>query len=196
MSVNDGDVIKLTEQWVYYGNIYQNVFHVRYAGTTQTDDDFIDAALTWLGDAYDELLPYVSGQVQRASCIAYNVTQDRPMGEWTPEGGLQGLLSDTPLPPQVAALCTFGTTVKRSLGKKYIAGITEANNDAAGQTTAVLQIALAAFSAIILAGFAVGTGAAAPGNFRRLVQQFIPWTSYVVDVYFSTQRRRKYGVGI
>ena len=197
MTVYPLDIIRITANMEYDAvEDVKNVFHVIMAGTASATDLTTMAALaTAIDTAYSGLSGLLTNTLTYVDIDFYNITQDLSMGQMPWPAQTAGISTAERMPLQVAALCHFPTTNSNSAGKKYIAGWTEDHNSAAGLVASAAQTQLAFFIATLLAGVPVGTLTAYFGNYNTPLARFLYWVSGVVDIVWSTQRRRKQGVG-
>lgn len=109
---------------------------------------------------------------------------------------LVGTAVDEMLPHQEAAVVKFFTPIAKSLGKKFIFGLTEAQQEDS------ILIASAIAALILFADeFRVRVTPQgiqfAPGNFDPVLDTFRKWTNTVsVNAILGTQDRRRPGIGI
>lgn len=198
MAVSPGDVIRVTAVLAYDAvNTIQNVFYVEHQGVTDvSDDDFMEAAALWLDTAYGNLLSLQPAATTYTTVQGYNVGDDVPLLPEPWPTLTSGSSSDQGLPLQVAGLVSFATTTKRSVGRKYIGGLSEGAQAAGGLLDATAVVGLENWGTDILNGFVVTAEVFVPGNFRPLTNDFIDWERRRVDPVMRTQRRRVKGVGI
>ena len=197
MTVYQLDIIRITANMEHDSiEDVKNVFHVIAAGSgTATDLAF----MTTMGAMIDSAYQYCAGKQTTALTYVdidfYNISQDISMGQVDWPTRVAGSATSERMPMQVAALCHFPTTNSNSSGKKYIAGFTEEWNSAQGLLSSALQTSLASFVAEFLGATAVGTLDIYFGNYNSTLDRFLYWVAGAVDIIWSTQRRRKQGVG-
>lgn len=194
--VNNGDVLRVAAKMTCVSGDVQNVYHYRFTGTNGAD------ALTVLGDiaeglevAYGEIQPALHSSLTFDSIDGYNVTRDEPMGtvDW-PDLTVGGA-SGQPLPPQVSALCLFGTGTARSQGRKFLPPMTESETDGNGAITLGTLGSILGYAETLLDLITVAHGYVQAGNWNQALARFAPWvTAQAVD-HFRTQRRRVSGRG-
>ena len=195
-TVLSGDVVLIKAVQRLGSEKVINTFYVLNDGPgNSTDETAKDAALAWLQTAYGFLPGSLTPEWSTDIVQFYNMTQDRPMGDEPWNSTITGTGGSESMPYQMAALVTFPTEVKRSLGKKYIAGFTEGDSPGAGVLGPAPIANLVSFAAEILSGFNQSANLYAVGNYREALGTFIPYVSALVDVLLSTQRRRKPGIG-
>jgi hypothetical protein len=188
------DVLRVTARLTMYDEDFQNVYHIQALGAT-TDGDWDDACATWLDGAYNRFSAAYSDEIDRQDIVIQNLTEGTParFHDWdtypTP--------SDTNpvLPLQVSALALFPSNRVRSIGRKYIGGWTESDNEEPGVPSSGVLTAMANYAADLLAGFTVGIFTQTPGNYDYDGSNFWPWIFAQVATYWATQRRRRAGVG-
>ena len=196
MAVLPGDVVRVTAKMVVASEDVVNVYHWQNAGAATVSDAAVHAALASAIDtAMTYLLTWIPDTETFTTIESFNVSADAPMVEapW-PTLTVGGAILDR-MPSQVAALLTFPTGTARSLGKKYLGVFSEGANDAFGQPTAALQAALASYVAEILTTVVVSGEDFVVGHYRYATFLFIRWLSGIVELVWSTQRRRKKGSG-
>lgn len=194
--IDTNDVVMIRAKQLLGGQKIMNVYYVRQVGANSVSlSDFHTQACNWLQGAYDIINNLLSDEWETDTIQTYDVTDDVPMYETAWPTPLSGEGVSDSLPYQNAALVTFPTEAKRSLGKKFVAGLHEGISDGAGALTSAMTAALVSFAADILAGHTSGDIDFEVGNYRSLVSQFIPYVSAIVETLISSQRRRKPGVG-
>ncbi len=194
--VNPGDTVRVTAKMLLGSEEVANVYHVNHKGSVAVDaDQFHDDVTSWLQAAYDGIEDSVSDQLIDDVIDTYNMSQDVPILSTGWPGSFQGNDAGQAEPYQIAALITFPTAVKRSLGKKYLPGLSETGVLDAGVLSSTIITDLAAFAVDLLAGFLVLGETFEAGNYRPLTDTFIQWGWAIIEGLVSTQRRRKPGVG-
>lgn len=174
----------------------QNVYHCKNLGpVAMSAAVFLAAIETFMAGAYGGLEFEQTDEFTYEDITCYNVTQSTILGQTAFGVRSQGSSTQHRLPNQVAGLITFGVASSGSPGKKYIGGFTEDSNDdggivAAGPITALGQLATA-----LLAGISIAGSDFEFGNYNVPLLRWAAWVSAVIDVVWSTQRRRKQGVG-
>lgn len=194
--VEPGDVIRVMVGMDLGGEKVANVYHFQHTGSVAQSDGDVHAAMqTYIQNAYDGIEGSVSDDLTQDVMDTYNVTQDRPMFTAAWPGTFAGDDTSAPLPYQNSYLLTFPTAVKKSLGKKFVPGVTENSSAGAGIIVGSVISDLVQFGVDLLAGFSVAGQTFKPGNYQILSTTFVEWASAIVEVLISTQRRRKPGVG-
>ncbi len=160
----------------------------------------LTAALT---SFYTECAPLMHPDVS-VEYIVYRI------GEWEEEDGvyswhysseiqrdylnIDGTSTGQMLPHQCAMLLTADTDRPKTLGKKYIPGITEEHQDSGRWITSALlgavDILVEYLLPIVVADFGLAPGVASK------IGTFVPFVSGVIGEIVSSQRRRKIGVGV
>jgi hypothetical protein len=125
----------------------------------------------------------------------YNVTRDTWLGSVSWPTQTFGTNVAEELPYQVAALVTFKTATTQHPGKKYLGGFTEDTNAGDGILTSGLLTELAAYAAVLLNGVTVEGAEFMFGNYNYALTRWAIWIAGAVDALWSTQRRRKTGIG-
>lgn len=195
-AIQDGDILRVTAKMLLDSEEIQNVFYAQYLGTTEVDE-FAGADL--LADRLDGCWGNINTQMSQdldyLTIEVYNVTQDAPIQEtgWLTQ--TSGAAIGDELPFQVAMLATFPTALKKSLGKKYIGGYTVDSVDDGGVPNSTTLSNLADFVADLLSALTTANGSFQWGHIREDPLTFVAWLSGIVETIYSTQRRRKIGVG-
>lgn len=196
--VQPGEFIRATCKMTLAGEDVQNVYYYKHDGSSDAGELLVHAAIAVaLDDAYDEIDALMTDDMTFDTIETYNVTQGAPINETAWPALTAGGAAGERMPSQVAALVTFPTGVRKSLGKKYLGVFTEAENDQFGQPIAALQTALAAFVTEVLAIVVADGENFIVGHIRKVADEvsFIAWVSGIVESIWATQRRRKKGTG-
>jgi hypothetical protein len=173
-----------------------NVYHAFYSGlASETDAALLGAIHSWLLGVYELYEIYMSDSITFVTCEVYNVTQDYPVGETGLGTFNQGQQTGEPLTAQLAPLSVFGTTVKKSTGKKFWPITTDERVSDGNTLNSEIIDTLAIISGILLTDPVFGDGYLSMGNYRPLTGQFIIWKNFVVRPGLYTQRRRRLGAG-
>lgn len=196
MPVNNGDVLRVTARFRMFDEDVQNVFHLQSNNTGSVADATADAAIvTWLDDAYNNLSAEISDELERVDIVIQNLTEGTParFSMWdtypTPSD------TNTPLPLQVSALVTFPSNTVKSIGRKFVAGFTEADNVDPGVPDSSIISVLSTWATDILSAITLGTGLLEAGNFNYNTSTFAKWLFAQIATFWATQRRRRAGVG-
>lgn len=196
MHVDQGDIVRVTARFEIYEEDIQNVYHLQAGGSGLVVDAIFDAAVVdWLELVYNTLNTDISDEVDRLDIVIQNLTEGTParFSQWdtypTPTD------TNTPLPLQCSALVTFPSDRVKSIGRKFVGGWTEADNDDPGIPTSGVLSALADFAAEVLTGFTVVAQDLVPGNWDNNTSTFSIWLFATVAQFWATQRRRRAGVG-
>lgn len=196
MTVDNGDVVRVTAKMGILNEDVQNVFHVQNVSAGELENATMHAAIiARLDAAYDELVTLLADEYSFDTIETFNLTKDEPMAETAWPTLTVGDKIDQPLPLQTAALCLFPTPVARSQGRKYIGGFTEDSNSVGSAPSATLLTALGLFVDILIDVWLEGEGELSFGNWSTLYTRFAPWASALVRDVWRTQRRRATGVG-
>lgn len=196
MTVSVGDIIRVTARFEIYEEDIQNVYHLKATGTgTQTDALHDEAVVDWLELCYNEFNGDISDEVDRVDIVIQNLTEGTParFKQWdtypTPTD------TNTPLPLQCSGLVAFPSDTVKSIGRKFIGGWTEADNDDPGVPTSGVTVSLAAYAYEVLTGFVTSGLEMYPGNWNNNTSHFALWLFATVAQFWATQRRRRAGVG-
>lgn len=205
MPLNDGEVIRISfRSTLQDGQDHVNVYYaVANFASTGADADVYAAVNDWLDDSYSDLNAHISNtfspvdlKIDVVEFIGGVLTITRNLGLWpfiqtafNPTGA-----GDT-LPPGVALLVKFLTTVGKTYGRKFIGGLIEASQNG-GVPTGLLPAAAAAYATKILGGAIVAaTGTLDPGVMSERSDSFVPFTSADMGGTLAYQRRRRLGTG-
>lgn len=196
MTVNLNDVIRVTvKSSLPNGSSILNVYHLKkIGGGDLSESDALVDIINWVELLNEQLDDVQVTTLTYDSVDAYNVTQDRPVSSGALTGG--GTLAADPLPPGVAALISTDTGQKRGVGRKYIAGISEALTTG-GEFIAGALVDLAGYADLLTEVYNSGTTDAdwQAGIYKKLGAQFHPFIGWLVSAIPAYQRRRKPGVG-
>lgn len=196
MTIGINDVVSIRAKQLLGTEQCMNTFYVRNTGgNTVNDSTFIAAAQSWVHSIWNPNTGALTTDWASDTIQMYNMTADVPVGEVLWSVALSGSNATHSLPYQVSGLVTFPTNTKRSLGKKYMGGFTEAATDGGSVANASLIATLIAMGASIIAGFTAGTTSFTVGNYNIPLAAFSPYVSAIAEVLLATQRRRKPGVG-
>lgn len=196
MTVNPDDILRVTARFEMFEEDVQNVYHVQCGGTGDAADAVFDAAaVAWLELVYNELDDDISDEMDRLDIVVQNLTEGTPARflQWTTYPTPAD--TNTPLPLQCSGLITFPSDVVKSIGRKFIGGWCESDNDDPGVPTSGVLSALADVAAEILLGFSFATQSAVPGNWNNNTSTFARWMFATIAGFWATQRRRRAGVG-
>ena len=193
-----GDLIKGTVTMQYNGvdkflSTY-NCFITGGGGTS--DDDFMSDFQTVMYSAYGYIDDIQSDNVAYLECQFYNETQERPMGTYPWDSTPAGVLSAEALPLQCQGLALFHTFTKRSVGKRFIPGLTEAAVTGGQTLVTAAQTAIWNFTQVLITTKSTVLDTEwKMGNYRPVGTYFIGWESGTARAGIYTQRRRRLGVG-
>lgn len=196
MTVNSGDILRVTAKMKMSGKDVQNTFHIEAQDTNDLDDATVVAAVeARLEAAYDNLLTELSDNLAFDSIVIKNVTQDVPISDSGWPTLTTGNTATGDAPPAVAGMVKFPTGVARSQGRKFIGGLVNAVITTAGDPSSALQVSLANYVVDLLDTWLIGDGEFAFGNYDDVLLRFAEWASGLVVDTFKTQRRRYTGSG-
>lgn len=196
MTVNVGDICRITARFEMFEEDVQNVYHTKVvSGIAVPDATFDAAAVVWLELVYNELNDDISDEMDRLDIVIQNLTEGTPARflQWTTHPTPTD--TNTPLPLQCTGLISFPSDTVKSIGRKFIGGWTEADNTDPGIPISGVLSALADVAAQIIAGFAPAGQVVKPGNWNDNTGQFATWLFATVAQFWATQRRRRAGVG-
>jgi hypothetical protein len=197
MAPSIGDVLRITAKLANGTDTIQNVYHAKLTGDTPpTNEDMLDDVADWMDQAYSAIDQAMSTGITFDEIEVYNLSADEYVGAigW-PVLTAGTAASGQESPPQCAPLVLFRTNVLKSLGKKFLPQFYTGYYEGDGTLAVNALNAMAAYAAEILAGKVAATYELIPGNYRPLVDMFIPYVSAVVRDFFATQRRRYVGRG-
>jgi len=144
MAVTAGDILSLSCRHVWNDVDDQvNKLHVRIgtAPTPNDDPSLAEDLVGWVSQMYQEIEGLVANVVGAIDITLYNVTDDRPLGQyaWDP-GYTGGQGTGESLPTQVTCLLLLRTGLKRRLGRIYFPTFTEAHSVAGRWGASALAI--------------------------------------------------------
>lgn len=197
MTVEPLDIIRVTAKATLIATEdAQNVYYFQHGGDAPLEDPPVVAALaSQINLAHDQVNGEQSTQLEYTTINLYNVTQRLLLDEVPWPGITSGTLGGDALPYQVAGLVTFPTALAKTLGKKFLAGFTEAGNGAQGTPAAEIITALGNYVVELLDLVVIGGHDFPIGHIRTDPLTFIAWATGLVESLWATQRRRKIGVG-
>ena len=151
------------------------------------DNDFVPA---WETRAIDEVILYL----MEVDVLNGDGTVDRNIGDELHAD--PGVLADEAMPSGVAGFIQFGTERAKSVGRKYVPGISEAGSLDGRFTAAVLGQLVAILMATLLDIPVPVAGVLVPGVLSRVTELFLEadGSGYATEVP-AYQRRRKLHVG-
>lgn len=196
MAVNNGDVLRVTAKMSILGNDVQNTYHIRSSSNTPVDDTTAVTEITnRIDNAYGYLADEQAGDFTYDTIEVFNVTQDRPMGEYNWPTRTTGTSVDFSLPFQTSGLVLFPTTTARSQGRKYVGPFVENASDSSASPDATVVTAMLNYALALVAAWLVGDGEFEFGNWSYDKFRFAEWLAPIVREVWRTQRRRAAGVG-
>jgi len=198
MAVAIGDVLRITARMSFVDlGLILNVYHVKVLEDGIPDDeDFQDAITAHLDLAYSQFNALMDDHIAYVDIEMYNLTQDIPLTPQPWPTLVSGVSVGTCVPLQAAALVTFPTAGKRSVGRKYLSGLSDSALDEGGKMNQTTVNAIADYGLTIVAGTAVGNAEIYFGNYRPATNEFYRWDGVRVRSYLRTQRRRVVGIGV
>lgn len=199
MPLSQGDILRVAVRHKYSGiHDHINVMHLIYdtVAVPNTETAVLEDLAETIAEGYQFLEAGLSNRLTAVDITVYNVTDDAPIGVTSFGLGYTGGTSaGNGLPFDSAACCLFYTSVKRRIGKIFIGGILEADqND--GQITAGLISNLGLFTSHLLSM----VGGANGGVYKYVVysrsnaQWSLPSTIRIQPL-LGSQDRRKPGRG-
>lgn len=204
MAVVDGDVLRVSVNFeLSDGSLYQNIYTlIRDGDDPVSDEDTLTAIATWVSDAYDELVGLVLDTITEQLCFVDRIEFNEILDEWrvvenvgtfTPTWAPVG--TGNALPFQTSPYVVFKTQRPKSVGKKFLFPLTEAQQDSTilvgGAVTAITAYAAAILAAINLGGDATLNAVIV----RTGIQTVLPFLVAVIGNILGTQKRRRPGVG-
>ena len=196
-----GDIFRVTAQFTMpESTIAQWVWHYQQVNSGVTAPSLLILAiednleLAWA--EIDQMIdPEVVGDTLELA-IFDNVANEFDTIRTVDISQLVGIATSEMLPHQEAGIVKFSTDVGRSVGKKFVFGISENQQDnsilIAGAITALVNFALQ-FDDTVTDGAATY----APGNYNIADDLFRQWTGTVTaNALLGTMDRRRPGVGI
>ena len=198
MTVQVGDIIRVTCKMGYAAGAVQNVYHYKHIGSGSVPDaTFMSALGTEMNTNYTTINAYLAPGFMYHTIEAFNVTQDAPIDEIAWPSLTVGTGSGTDsYATQCAALVKFPTATARSQGRKYLGGLMEGYVGSGGLIESAFLTALGSFATAMLSGFSAGGEDFEAGNWNPSLARFAAWIAGVVADRVATQRRRRAGVGI
>lgn len=197
MPVQPGDVVRIVARMEKDGTEDNlNVYHTKHMGSTNiTNSGFMTAVAARLDSAYTKLKSELTTDLEFIEVEFYNVTQDVWMGTEGWPTLVAGLNTAEELPSQVSALVTFRTATTQHPGKKFLGGYTEDVNAGDGVLSAGGLTQLGLYVVELLLTMVIESNAVFFGNYNYVLPRWAQWVAGAVDTIWSTQRRRKPGIG-
>jgi hypothetical protein len=207
MAIGPGDVIRVVSKLQNEdSNIVENVFHFVVTGTGAASNEQVTTAVqTAMSDWWSYFEEFINDQYDpltlKADLVSWvgdtwKVVENIFLGPFTDPPTFTD--SSDPLPPGVAGLGRFITTLAKHTGRKFIAGFCEDSQGATGKLAPAIAALIISALVDMITGTAIGaTGltikAAVPDTTDGTVRQ--PYTASSTGTW-SYQRRRRTGVGI
>jgi hypothetical protein len=195
MSVANNDILRVTAKFDHAGNELNNVYHVRYVGTGDSDGDVSTEILDWLDDAYTDYADVMTQVTDFTSIDIRNLTQDTDLGDFAWPTLVDGNATGDSMPLPASPLVLFNTDTTGSQGRKYMPLITELNHLGLGDLSGDVLADLAAYALELLTDRVLTNGTLEMGNWNDTLSRFAPWVEAIVKAWMGTQRRRNKGVG-
>ncbi len=203
MTVAANDILRVVASLLWTdGNVNQNVFNclITGGGGPFADADVVQDAEDWLDNMYQNLLTFLSDELDGNECIVYKY--DAVGDDWDEVGSDAWVANFSAatdqLPRGVAGLARLWTVDPDVQGKKYIGGFPESTIDD-GLFNAATITALLAFAADWYTPF-VGAASGAtftPGVWSVAQTLFKAGVDHIATSTIPAyQRRRKRNVGI
>ena len=202
MAIDQFDVLKVVVSLTMPGDtIAQNVFYCEYLGGTPADEsDVTDDCEAWVVLMYANIISIMAIGVDVNEIKVYLKTSAAPL-EYDLIGVAAGTQSGTavtdPLPNGVALVMRAGTILAKTVARKYIAGLSEAQAAGAAWVAAAV-IDATAFAVDWIVGPPTVAGRSYQGGVVSskdgLFKAFT--AAAVISSIPGYQRRRKPGVGI
>jgi len=199
MALND--IVRVTAQFSDEdSNVFQWVWHyLQIAGGVVDWEDVLDAILVLLATAWDDIDQMVSSSIGGDTlelALWDGTNQQFDTVANVVATSLVGSAADERANYQDAPVVKFFTEVGRSIGKKFLFGVTDAS--ITSQVVTAAQVTNMAFFASDLNDNVTDGGATfSPGNFNVPTETFREWTGVVeANALVGTQDRRRVGIGI
>lgn len=133
MALSSGDILRVTLRHKYQ-NIHDhvNVLHYLYDGiaTPNTEEAVLEDLAKAFGFAFNLIDGAISSRLVAVDIAVFNVTDDAPVGVTSfADGYVGGTGTGNGLPFDSAAVMLAYTNVKRRIGKIFLGGLLEANQD-------------------------------------------------------------------
>lgn len=196
-----GDIFRVTFQSLLNStDIAQNVlYYLAGTGVNEPDATAMTLIASTVDNAFASLNGTLANDVSAAPILFFKSTDNgatfSDIGQRTPTAYAPSSLGQM-LPNQMAAQVNFGSALTGRLGKKFIAGLTENDQDASILDATAIT-ALINFAGILDNPVGLSGGSATPGWLATNPLVFRPYDgTFSVPVVMATQRRRKIGVGI
>ena len=198
MTVNAGDVLEVAARCEANGvEDVINVFQwINTTGSSLTDAQAVADIRAHLDTIYGAL---VIGQVDTfiyRDINFRNVTQGIIMGTFPWPTLTAGLSATNQIPPGVALVINFATSVPRVILRKYLGGWPVSVIDNDGTFNAAIMVSAAAWALALTAGIVGPNGTWSYGYLSPKTSNFEIPVSYSVTDIPGYQRRRKQGRGV
>lgn len=206
LTVNQNDIIRASARFTLPdGDDHVNVYHWRYLGTGDSDDDVMDAIHVKLSEMYAELTQQLQQNMDPYD-IVYSIVDNvggvekttRVLGTKTFTMSVPPASTGEMLPGPDAAIVNLRTNVPRVFGRKYISGIVETFQDKGVLNSSALT-ALGNYAVELLVNPVLTNGNLEPGVFSIKAGSAAGWWAAigegVVNAIMGSQRRRRKGRG-
>lgn len=202
MAIVLGDILRTTVNHALAdGSLFQNVYHHRRTGVgVFTDQQFVDNLELWVEAMYGEIVTVVDAAVTEQLCSvdkvdfvvdAWEVIEH--IGTFVPTIAYSA--AGEALPNQISAFISFQTPRPRTVGRKFLFPMTEAESDA-GVITAGTVTKLVAFADDAVNDYTMSAGNyLVPIVVRTGVDEYQELMIAIVTNLLGTQRRRRPGTG-
>lgn len=200
MTITNGDVIKMTLEYLYPGaGVAMNVFHYAYLGADLTDSVAVAALVDWVETEWAPTwvdIASTTATLANAVFEVVNVDGDILVNLGTEILDIDGTVAGEVMPAAVSAYIAANTATPGVRGSKYVPGISETMADnGVFNATALAQIAF------LLLDYLDTVNVSAGNNFFPVVRSTklagFPrlLTAGTLNTLPAYQRRRKQGVG-
>jgi len=196
MTVNSGDVVRVTAVMDHsLEGAVMNVYHAKMLGAGSTDIGFMEKMRDLMDIGYGYIDNFMPDTLDFVEIRGFNVTQSQPMPTFAfnvlTSGGVD--VAD-PLPSVLSCLVVGRTGVNRAIYRKFLGPFTEANQEDAEWTSAILT-AVAQMHNYIKTAVTVSGELVQVGLYSPTLATWYPIIESVVDSVIAYQRRRRKGRG-
>ena len=202
MAVNQFDALKVVVSLAMPGDtIAQNVFYCEYTDGLEADDaDVTDDCEAWVIEMYAHILSILADTVSVNEINVYKKTSAVPL-EYdligTAAGTQVGTAVTDPLPNGVAFVLRAGTIVAKTVARKYLPGLSEAQSAGAAWVAGAVTDVIAFGVDWVTGPDTVGSRTYNGGVVSSKDGLFKAFNAAaIISTIPGYQRRRKPGVGI
>jgi len=197
MAIGAGQVARVVAEGIFdTGDVVQNVFHYVNSGSTGVSNaEFMAVINGFVSDGYDAFDSVMSDQLTINRVIVNNANSGNPVGDEALDTPITGAATGEPLPYQDSALVLFPTEIKRTQGRKFLAGLTVGSVDDGQVVDSTAQGFMATWGAWFLLGFTVAGQAFDLCTFRESDSRIALCASALTRSGVYTQRRRRLSSG-